>query len=354
MYIDNINEAMTAHLKKLQRRGHLGMSQIQKDARELWYGFRWCFPKHSEARKERIFRLGDAIEAEIIRVLSLIPGVELHTVDGNSNQFNFREYGGHFSGSMDGCVRGLPDSSDWHVFEAKSANKSRFKELTKSSIKSWAPEYYTQVQCYMGASGMRKAYFIVYCKDDSELCDEVIEYDGTTWDEMKIKARQIILATKPPVSSYPNRNFYKLNFMSQANREIYFGERAPYPSCRNCMFCEADIESDGAVWKCNLRAKKLSLSDQEAGCDLHLFMDALVPGISCGFDGDHVDYEAPGGVKFKNVHADTDGRGEYEFTSWEIAEITKSSKFLALMDDNIKAMRREFSGEISNVEIKED
>ncbi|MBR5346984.1 MAG: YqaJ viral recombinase family protein, partial [Deltaproteobacteria bacterium] len=44
-----------------------------------------------------------------------------------------------------------------HVLEIKSANSRRFKAFRESGVRAISREYYCQVQCYMGYSGLERA-----------------------------------------------------------------------------------------------------------------------------------------------------------------------------------------------------
>ena len=307
-------------------RGHLGMSQIgHEDARTLWLKFRWSLPDAPEARMLRIFRLGNLLEDETAILLRLLPDLELHTGQ-NGQQFRFRELGGHFAGSMDGCLLGVPEApKTWHVWEAKSANGKRFKELIKAeSIHAWDETYWTQSQCYMGASGMNRCLFTVYNKDTSEIYAERIRLDKTIWPAMIARAERVISAAEPPASIYPNREFFKVRFMSDLQQAIYWSDRLPEPNCRNCRFTTPILDGEGARWHCGRENILLPLTQQRTGCPLHNWLPALVPAQPVEVYPDFIIYETTDGLQFSNV--DEDGTASVDahvYSSWELMHLSQ-------------------------------
>lgn len=276
---DAIDAAIQAQIAASCPRGHLGMSQIGKaDERTLWLQFRGCLPNEHSPRTERIFRLGDAIEIELARYLRLIPNLELVTED-NGQQFRFALFGDHFGGSMDGAVLGVPEApKTWHVWEAKSVSNKRFNALEKKGVKEWSPEYYAQLQCYMGASGMTRALFMAYCKDDSRIYTERVRFDAMTWEALQVKALRILEAPEPPPSSFRDPSWYEAKWMPPITSAIYWRERLPLQAhCRNCRFSAPVLTESGSKWSCALADDVIPAEVVFQGCDSHQWIDALCP-----------------------------------------------------------------------------
>ena len=232
-------------------------------------------------RTLRIFQLGNAIEAELARFLRQVPGVELHTESGDGSQFGFRYLGEHFAGSMDSAILGVPEApKTWHVWESKSVSHKRFADLVKKGVKEWSPEYYAQLQCYMGASGMDRALFMAYDKDDSSIHVERVHREPMFWEGMLAKAERIITTYDAPASSFKDRTWFEAKFMSEDAQAIYWGDRLPRPNCRNCRFCEADLEDEAAVWHCHWWKDDRDLVQQFNGCDDHQFLTCFMSEIA--------------------------------------------------------------------------
>ena len=323
-----LDAAITADIATRAGRGHLGMSQIGKaDGRTLWLQFRGCLPEEHSPRTERIFRLGDAIEQEIIRYLRQIPGVELHTSDPEGQQFRFAYFGGHFGGSMDGAIIGLPEASKtWHVFEAKSVSAKRFNELEKKGVQAWSAEYFAQLQCYMGSSGMERALFVAYCKDDSRLYAERVRFEPMTWDALLAKAERLLEAEAPPASSYRDPSWYEAKWMPPIAAAVYWGERLPpVAHCRNCRFSTPDLRSEdlGGHWLCAMAGEEIPPAVVAQGCQWHQWIHALCPLPVVAADADKTVYALPDGRHIAN--------GPEGYASQELAEASKGG--FAVLDE---------------------
>lgn len=296
--IRSIDDALAAAHASEPPRGHLGMSQIgNPDERTLWLKFRWSLPDVPEPRTLRIFQLGHYIEAELARLLRSVPGVELHTTTEDGGQFSFQYLGGHFAGSMDGAISGIPEApKTWHVWEAKSVSSKRFVQLVKEGVQKWSPEYYGQLQCYMGATGMDRALFTAYNKDDSALHIERVKREPMFWEAMQEKARRIIEQADMPASSFRDRTWYEAKFMSDDAQAVYWGDRLPRPNCRNCRFVEAvtDRSETTARWHCHFHRDDRNRHQQYQGCGEHQYMPTFIEQFatleSVPDDGDAVIY----------------------------------------------------------------
>lgn len=336
-----LDAAIANSITSSQQRNYLGMSQIGKaDERTLWFQFRNCFPNEHQPRVERIFRLGDAIESELIRYLRAIPNVQLVT-DDHGKQFRFDDLGGHFSGAMDGAIVGIPEAPhEWHVFEAKSASSKRFEKLLKTTCNEWAPEYYAQVQCYMRSTGMRWALFCVYNKDDSRIHIERIAFDGMEADALRMKAMRIIEAPAPPPSKYQDKSWYEAKWMPPITSAIYWGERLP-PSthCKNCRFSlPAITNGQGAQWICRRANDVIPQHFVNEGCASHQWIPALVPLPMVAQTNDYTEYRLQQGVIRNGID---------DFLSSELS--SASINGFAALDDNVRKLRQELDVVIEDV-----
>lgn len=330
-------------------REHLGMSQIGSgDTRKLWLSFRWSLPNEPSPRLRRIFRLGNLIEVEAVSLLSRLPEIELHEADpGTGEQFRFSFLGGHFGGSMDGCIKGIPEAPNaWHVLEIKSVNAARFKDLVKTGVKDWSAEYYGQLQCYMGASGMNRALFFAYCKDNSEIYTERVKPEKFYWESAQQKAERIITAPLPE-SPYSKREDYRIRMMPQEAQAVYWGDRLPpKPNCRNCVHSIPTM-TGSAAWMCDFHNKPLSKQDQIAGCNQHLWMPCLMPAEVVTNHSDCIEYKTHDGLTFWNAEHNAGAIHEQVFSSRELAHISKFGlNKETLGDECLNRIRTEFDGRV--------
>jgi hypothetical protein len=288
------------------RRPHLGASQIGKDCdRALWYMWRWCTEPQFPGRILRLFDTGQREEARIVADLRAI-GVEVHDETPEGKQYQVKDLGGHFGGSMDGAGLGFPEApKSWHVLEFKTSNTRGFKELQKKGVKEAKGEHHAQMMVYMHLTGMRRAYYLCVCKETDEIYGERVHYDKVEAERLTERARRIIEAPQPLVKISQSPAFYKCKWCDHQDL-CHGGSEAPLPevNCRTCVHSTAVIDDEvDSRWTCALWDKDLTLTEQRAGCSRHVYIPDLVPweiedadpenntiryvgGIANGDDGD--------------------------------------------------------------------
>lgn len=142
--------------------------------RQVWFQFK--FPKRQDdLRVYRIFELGNVIEDHVVEVLR--KKFTVYATDVEGNQFSFKDDINKITGSIDGVITGLPESSKPHLLEIKSYNEKRFAKLNSEGVKSSDHKYYVQMQIYMHEFKLEKALFVAYCKNDSKIYTERVDYD---------------------------------------------------------------------------------------------------------------------------------------------------------------------------------
>lgn len=339
-----IDDAIAAQHAREAPRGHLGMSSIGGPCdRLLWLKFRWSLPDTPSPRLLRVFKTGNLLEMAMIDWLRTVPGVELHTLGKDGKQIGFQFFGGHFAGSLDGVIKGVPEApKTWHVWECKTANTKRFADLVKTGIKAWAPEYWAQAQCYMGAIKMDRAIFTVINKDDSQIYTERLEFDPMTWDALQARALQILEATEPPAPAWKSPDDWQVKMkVTESARGVYFGRELPEPNCRNCRFSAPVLEGEGARWACPKLQKLLTLTEQRNGCDQHEYITGLMPFESTGGTSTGMSYRLPTGTAIVNGPVATDNT----FSSNELFHLGKAEFAEPLINaPDLAVFRTEFGG----------
>lgn len=356
-------------------RGHLGMSQIGKeDERELWLDFRWCLPRNHPAKLLRIFDLGHILEAELIaRLRSVTVGAQRLAgvpCDGNKSesapafqlfdrdpttgkQFRFSDYGGHFSGSMDAVIQGIPESKAWHVLDIKTCNAKKFAEFVKKGTKEVAPHYYAQAICYMAKADIDRAVFIYYNKDTSELYFDRMKADRFEWQKYKDRAERILTASEPPESDKKETD-YQLRWHDDQWQRIYWSkELPPRAHCRNCRHAAPILEGESADWFCSRHESKIGdTAAQWKGCKAHQFLPSLVALEFVQHHGpDVTQYKLRDGSDIYNVIDDPAFKDAKTFTSKEMIALSKSDFDPALIDDpNLAFLRDELGGRIHDTQ----
>ncbi len=342
--VQALDDAIAAQHAAETPRGHMGMSQIGGPCdRLLWLKLHWSLPDTPSPRILRVFKVGNLLEDAMIDWLKSVPGIELHTAGQDGRQINFKLFGGHFGGSLDGVIRGIPEApKTWHVWECKTANTKRFTDLCKTGIKVWAPEYWAQVQCYMGSIGMDRALFTVINKDDSTIYTERVTYEPMAWDALQARALRILDATQPPAPAWKSPDDWQAKMkISEGARGVYFGRELPAPNCRNCAFSRPVLNGDDATWACSMHGITLDLQQQINGCQHHQYISGLMPFECTGAKETGMGYKLPNGRDIANGSTATDTT----FSSHELFELSKAKFPTDIMcATDVEVWRTEFGG----------
>lgn len=275
-------------------RPHLGASLIGGDCeRALFFTFRWATVERHDGRLLRLFQTGHLAEHRFVADLRSI-GCEVQDVNPETGkQWQVSAVGGHFGGSMDGVVLGLPEApKTWHVAEFKTHGEKSFAELKKRGVKEAKPLHYAQMQVYMGLGGLERAFYMAVNKNTDELYAERVRIDKDEGLRLVAKAERVIRATTAPDRIAATEDFYKCKFCSHA--AVCWGKAAPPRHCRSCVFSEV---VDGG-WKCGKGDFKISsVEDQKLGCPYHRYLPTFVPGrqVDAAKDGSWIRYAMPDG-----------------------------------------------------------
>lgn len=272
-------------------RGHLGASGIGKDcARALWYDFRWIGEDEREAtadetgeensaRMLRLWNRGHLEEGRFIALLLMI-GARVVQQDTNGKQLRFKDCYGHYAGSMDGIVMGLPEQEElerW-LAEFKTYNDKRFTELQKNGVEVQDEHYYVQMQQYMGKFGLPAGLFMAVNKNTDALYAEVVWFNKEVYERYRDRAPKIIFADAPPQKLRGASAGYFKCKMCNYKKACHLG-RPVAKNCRTCAFSVPAKETDAngqGVWRCRkFNNQALTLDAQAAGCDQHI----PVPGL---------------------------------------------------------------------------
>jgi len=281
-------------------------SQIAEECgRKLWYDFRWTTPhEHIEGRTLRIFETGNLEEERWIDNLRMI-GCEVVDRQEDGRQIRVDLCGGHVGGYLDSEILGLPEApATWHVGEIKSHNLKSFTALKKDGVQKSKPLHYGQMQTYMHARSRDRAIYLAVCKDNDELYAERIQYDVEYTTRLLARAERIIDASEPPAKLHEDPDA-KMAFACGwcKHRSTCHDGAWPRSNCRTCLYSTPE---QGGTWSCSRFAKPLSLDEQKAGCEAHLFLPAIVPGeqIDADEDAETVTYKLASGKIW------IDGRGD--------------------------------------------
>lgn len=322
-------------------RPHLGASLIGHHCdRYLWLSFRFAHKQPISGRLLRLFNTGHREEDRLIHDLRSI-GCEVHAVDPTTGkQFRFESFGGHFGGSMDAAVKGIPEAPNtWHVAEFKTHNQKSFDDLVSNGVEKSKPQHFAQMQIYMGLSGMQRAIYIAVNKNTDEIYTERVSYDEKVFKSLMDRAERIIFAHQPPERISNDPAWYQCKWCD--HHSICHGTTAPLPNCRTC--CHATPTHDGQ-WKCERHAQILNYDSQLNGCDSHRYIPILLERFAEPVDANQAD----NWVKYRHKATGatfTNGAPPDGFSS---AEIHAAEDKAALRDDDetLNALRNEMGGKI--------
>lgn len=313
-------------------RPHLGASIIGEPCeRKLWLTFRWAKKQAWEGRMLRLFDDGKRAEARFVQELRGI-GCEVWETDEAGQQFRVSEHGGHFGGSVDAVLQGVPEAPKTvHVGEFKTSNDKAFKELVKKGVKDAKPMHHAQMQVYMGLLELERALYLVENKNDSSVYTERVEFDAAEFNRLMAKARRIIEATEPPPRIADKSEDMACKWCHFA--PLCHGTEAPEINCRTCSHATPVMDGDKGNWTCSLASpyEPILLSAQRQGCSVHLYIPPMLRNIAEPVDGgeNYVVYRTAAGGEFTN------GRAPF-FSSKEIFNAKDKT---ALVDVTIKSVK---------------
>jgi hypothetical protein len=259
-------------------RSHLGASRIGAECqRAIWYGWRWSAgdkpmgkkwesAKMALARMIRLWNRGHLEEGRFMALMALI-GVQIYQYDAEGNQFRVGWFGGHFGGSGDGILVGVPDlpSGTPCLGEFKTHGLKTFTELTASGdgVRAAKPEHYDQMQTYMHGFKLLWALYLAVCKDTDEIYAEIIPYDERHAAGLIYRAQAIVFGYSPPARiRNASPSFFTCKMCSF--REVCYHTAEPL---RNCRTCQAAVVVEDGRWGCQKRQVVLSKEIQKVGCE---------------------------------------------------------------------------------------
>lgn len=273
----------------------------------LWHSFRWTTPPTEfSGQMIRLFETGDIQETRLIADLRAI-GVDVVDFDPDKpeKQIGVSFADGHGYGWLDGEVLGLPEApATIHIFEAKSHNQKSFDKLLREGVEKSKPEHWSQMQTYMHLRHRDRAVYVAVNKNTDEIYIERVEYDFAAAVRLMNKADRIAFAAVPPAGVSTKPDFYLCKFCDHAER--CHGSALPEKNCRTCA--HSTPISQGR-WICELHNSERDREQQEAGCDDHLFIPAIVPGdqVDADLTESRITYALKDGRTFHNQRKSNGG-----------------------------------------------
>lgn len=255
------------HIEQTQSdwmRAHCGASGIGKECeRAVYYGFRWFSKPDFEGRLLRLFRRGHGEEPIWFDDLKAI-GVEVSEGPREGEQWRFSVLDGHFAGSADAVIKGLPECPDrWLLAEVKTMNKKSFDHLLKHGLRASKPVHYSQMQSYMHnlKPKLSGAAYLVTCKDDDRRHASLVPYDQEHAESLLKRAERVIFAKTPPPRLSERPDFYLCKWCD--HYQVCHQHAAPEKNCRTCT--HSNPVSAGN-WQCAKTNDLIQIGTQKTGC----------------------------------------------------------------------------------------
>lgn len=258
--------------KNEEFRNHLGASLIGRECdRELWYSFRWATSKQFDGRMLRLFNRGHLEEPRMIALLKLI-GCEVWQYTAEGKQFRIVGHRGHFGGSLDAVVKGIPDLPDEPCLaEFKTHNDKSFSKLVSDGVMSAKWEHFIQQQIYMGKNNLCWSLYMAANKNDDTLYAELIRFDPIIYAKYLDRSAKLIDATSIPNRINESPSWYKCKFCDH-NQTCHDPKVLPARNCRTCLHSRV---GDNGEWFCTEPTADaafgdnvpLTPDDQRLGCD---------------------------------------------------------------------------------------
>lgn len=188
-------------------RSCIGASSIGYDCyRAIWYGLNGYEKNPHNSRTKINFEVGKQLEKFFMDMIESSGITVIRPNDGNKNLYVQDNELNIFQGHMDGVL--IFNTGEECVLEIKTAKNANFMKFKKNGLKSWSSIYYSQLQAYMGMSGISLGVLMAVNKDTSELYHEYISFDQTFYEFLKRKAAIIAEHDTPPAKINKNPCFY--------------------------------------------------------------------------------------------------------------------------------------------------
>lgn len=180
-------------------RDYIGASGIGAEClRQIWYEYKGFEAEEVPTKTRRTWAIGRHLEGLILDWLTEA-GIEIVRTwdDLVSEGMPF------FKGHLDSVW--MKKGKAFAIIEIKTAKDASFNIFVKKGLRTWNPQYYAQLQSYMGMSGIHTAYILVLNKDSSDISDELVTFDEVFYQGLRNKAKMISEANvaPPKINSSP-------------------------------------------------------------------------------------------------------------------------------------------------------
>jgi hypothetical protein len=197
-------------------RDYIGASSIGSDCyRQIWYAYKGAPSEGVPAKTRRTWDIGKKLELTVNNWL-----IDAGVMVLRDHPELIHPEMPFFKGNVDGVLVKKGAESPYAIIEIKTAKNASYTVFVNKGVKVWNPQYYAQVQAYMGLSGIFSTYILALNKDNSDISDELVAFDEGFYKTLETKARMIALANSPPPRINGSPLFFKCK-MCKYNRECH-------------------------------------------------------------------------------------------------------------------------------------
>jgi len=346
-------EAVDAALYALQDsepRPYMGMSAIgHACARKVWLDFRFASPQSFKAATLRKFEDGHRSEAVMAEQLRLVAGIKLDTIRADGKQHGFTDFAGHFRGHMDGAIFGLLEApKTWHVWEHKACDDKKKNALEKliaadekSALMKWDHTYFIQAQLYMHYTKMKRHFLTCSAGGMRTMISCRTDYDREVAEKYIALAGELIATDSPPPKISDSADYFVCQHMC-SHSEICHSTTLPLITCRSCVHSSASMEAAG-LWHCGFHKRNLSVSEQRAACEDHIYNPHMMASWALVADSDEnrnaIQYtNQKNGIQFWN------GKDDESYSSQELYDCADKAFIASEVAEQLMEL---FDGKVS-------
>jgi len=278
-----IDKALELQQQLERPRNYMGMSSVGHECwRKVFYDFRNVTKRKIPASGIRAISDGFKQEDIMVERLRMLPFIELITTDSEdpTKQIAVEGLLSHFRGHLDGVIRGLKESSKWHIWENKAVNQKKFDLLNKlkaekgekNALKEWDIVYYAQAQCYCHYTELDRHYLTVETPGGRDYTSVRTDYSRSYAEMIIDKAQQLIFDNFVlPARISEKREFFQCGWCDY--KGICHDGDFPDVHCKTCRYREC---IDGGKSMCLATDTIIEDSLLNSGCDKHIFNPSVL------------------------------------------------------------------------------
>ena len=204
-----IRDTLTKKIEKSQARlkqeprNYIGASIIGSPClRQIWYEFKGIEAEEVPTKTIRTWAIGKNLEGLILDWLEEA-GLKIVRLYWDLKSEKEPSFQGHVDALWE------KNKKEWQgIIEIKTAKNASFNIFAKKGVKEWNPQYYAQIQSYMGMSKIHSAYILVLNKDNSAISDELVTFDESFYRQLEDKALALANAVSEPLRVNNSPLFY--------------------------------------------------------------------------------------------------------------------------------------------------